>query len=149
MIYRLATSADRPALFDLLTQVDLLTDDLPDDLGTFTLAYDKGTLAGAAGVAVYGTTGLVRSVAVSPAYRDHQIGRQLINAVEKLATDQNLTNLYLITTTADGYFARLGFERVDRSNVPDAIAQTRQFSELCPASSIVMKKEVVPKLQLR
>lgn len=58
-------------------------------------------------------------------------------------------DLYLITTTADGYFKRLDFGRVERSNVPDAIARTRQFSDLCPASSVVMKKEVTPKLELR
>ncbi len=149
MIYRLATTADRPALIDLLTQVDLLTDDLPDDLSTFTMAFDDDKLVGAAGVEVFGTTALLRSVAVSPAYQNKHIGRQIIESSLKIADDQGVNMLYLITTTADRYFKRLGFSRVDRTNVPDTVAQTRQFSDLCPASSVVMQKEVAPKLQLR
>ncbi|MBO0949862.1 arsenic resistance N-acetyltransferase ArsN2 [Fibrella forsythiae] len=149
MIYRLATPTDRPALTELLTQAKLLTDDLPENLGTFILAFDNDTLAGTAGVDIIELTGLLRSVAVAPAYQHQHIGRQLIAAAEKLASDKGIMNLYLITTTADRYFDRLGFERVDRNNVPEAIATTRQFSELCPASSVVMSKSVTPKLQLR
>jgi len=144
MTYRLATTTDRPALIELLTQADLLTDDLPNDLGTFTLAFDADTLAGVAGVEVYGSIGLLRSVAVSPAYQSRQIGRQLIDAVYELAWDSGVVDLYLITTTAEGYFERLGFGGVERSNVPDAVAKTRQFSDLCPASSVVMIKRIEP-----
>jgi amino-acid N-acetyltransferase len=142
MMFRSATPADRPALIELLHQVDLLTDDLPADLTTFTLAVEDETLTGAAGVEVAGSAGLLRSVAVSPTYRQQQIGRHLVDASLKLAADKGLTSLYLITTTSDGYFERLGFSRVDREKVPDAIAQTCQFSDLCPASSVVMLKEL-------
>lgn len=147
MTYRLATTADRPALIELLQQVDLLTDDLPDELGTFTLAFDKDTLAGASGLDVFGPIGLLRSVAVLPSYQRQRIGRHLIELSEELARQRGITNLYLITTAADGYFERLGFERIDRLNVPDAISKTRQFSDLCPASSVVMVSR--PKLALR
>jgi amino-acid N-acetyltransferase len=142
MIFRSATTTDRPALIKLLHEVDLLTDDLPTDLTTFTLAFDAEKLAGAAGVEVVGSTGLLRSVAVSSVYRQHQLGRQLVDASLKLAADNGVTTLYLITTTAEGYFKRLGFSRVDRTNVPETIAQTRQFSDLCPASSVVMLKKI-------
>lgn len=141
MIYRPATPADRPVLITLLTQVDLLTDDLPEDLSTFTLAFDDDKLAGAAGVEAFGPTGLLRSVAVSPVYQQKQIGRHLVDASLKQAHKQGVERLYLITTTADGYFERLGFERVTRTDVPEAIARTRQFSDLCPASSVVMTRK--------
>ncbi|WP_375447235.1 arsenic resistance N-acetyltransferase ArsN2 [uncultured Fibrella sp.] len=149
MIFRSATPADRPALIDLLTEVDLLTDDLPKELGTFTLAFDNDKLVGTAGVEAFGPTGLLRSVAVLPAYQYQKIGRQLIDASVEQATNRGVETLYLITTTADGYFDRLGYSRVDRTNVPEPIAQTRQFSDLCPASSVVMKKDVAPEHQLR
>ncbi len=142
MIYRPATATDRPALVDLLTQVDLLIDDLPSDLSTFTLAFDVDQLVGAAGVEVLESAGLLRSVAVSPERQHQQIGRQLIDASLHLAREKGVTDLYLITTTADGYFERLGFGRVNRTGVPAAIAQTRQFSDLCPASSVVMSKKM-------
>lgn len=135
-----ATEADRPAIIDLLTQADLLTDDLPANLGTFTLACADGQLVGVAGVEMLGKYGLLRSVAVLPAYKGQQIGNQLVDVSILTARNQSVSAIYLITTTADRYFERLGFARVERSNVPDVIAQTQQFSNLCPASAVVMKK---------
>lgn len=147
MTYRPATKADRLAIITLLEEANLLTDDLPIGLGTFRLAYADERLAGVAGLEILGKNGLLRSVAVSPDFRDQKIGNQLVNLIVGLTKFEKITTLYLITTTADGYFERLGFTRVDRTNpavagqaVPDSISQTRQFSELCPASAVVMKK---------
>lgn len=145
MTYRPATEADRPAVSELLVQADLLTADLPADLGTFTLAYTADErLAGVAGLEILGENGLLRSVAVSPDFRNQAIGNQLIRLTIALAESKRVTTMYLITTTADRYFERLGFVRVDRANVPDVIAQTRQFRDLCPASAIVMQKKLAP-----
>ena len=140
MTYRPATEADRPAIIALLEKADLLTDDLPVDLGTFRLALADEKLAGVAGLEILGENGLLRSVAVSPDFRNQNIGNQLVEMIIALAKSEKITTLYLITTTADQYFERLGFTRVDRVSVPDTIAQTRQFSELCPASAVVMYK---------
>lgn len=145
MLYRPATEADRPAVSALLKQADLLTDDLPTDLGTFTLAYAADErLAGVAGLEILGENGLLRSVAVSPDFRSQYIGNQLVGLTVNLAESKTIKTIYLITTTADRYFERLGFVRVDRASVPDTIAQTRQFSDLCPASAIVMQKKLAP-----
>ena len=35
-----------------------------------------------------------------------------------------------------------GFQRVDRQDVPEAIQQTQQFSDLCPTSAIMMKRTI-------
>lgn len=48
--------------------------------------------------------------------------------------------LYLLTTTAAGFFADRGYERVDRSVVPAPVRGTTQFSTLCPESATVMRK---------
>lgn len=147
MTYRPATEADRPAIVALLKQADLLTDDLPADLGTFRLSVADEQLAGVAGIEILGENGLLRSVAVSPNFRRKTIGNQLIDSLVGLAHSYHVTTIYLITTTADVYFERLGFVHVDRTNVPDAIAQTQQFSELCPASAVVMKKIIATELR--
>ena len=141
MSYRRATEADRPAIITLLEQANLLTDDLPTDLGTFRLAFADEKLAGVAGLEILEENGLLRSV-VSLNFRNQKIGNQLIEVIVELAKSEKITALYLITTTADLYFERLGFSRVDRANVPDNIARTRQFSNLCPVSAVVMSKEL-------
>lgn len=139
MTYRPATPDDRPALIALLTQAQLPINDLPADLGTFLLAKsDEGELIGAAGIEPLGDVGLLRSVVVSPAYRGQYIGQTLVDGLLQAAQHNGLTDLYLITTTADAYFERLGFRYISRDDVPEAIAQTYQFSTGCPDSAVVM-----------
>ena len=54
------------------------------------------------------------------------------------AQQQGVTNLYLLTNSAENYFKVLGFSPVLRSNVPLAIQNAAQFSSLCPDSATVM-----------
>lgn len=46
--------------------------------------------------------------------------------------------LYLLTLTAEDYFATRGFARVGREHVPETVMQSREFLGLCPASAIAM-----------
>lgn len=137
---RPAEPANQMQVAELLQQVDLPTDDLPTGLPGFMVAFDGNRLVGSAGIEPYNSVGLLRSVAVNPNYRDHKLGRQLVDAVLKAAQQQGIREAYLITTTADQYFERYGFERVERTNVPTAVAVTQQFSQLCPSSAVIMKK---------
>jgi amino-acid N-acetyltransferase len=47
--------------------------------------------------------------------------------------------VYLLTTTAEGYAARGGFERIERGEVPPGILALPQFRALCPASAACMR----------
>lgn len=125
---------------ELLQQTDLLTDDLPTDLSGFWIAQQGSLIVGVAGIEEFGHTGLLRSVAVHPDYRNQHIARQLLDQLLTEARIHGLTSLYLITTTAPVYFERYGFATISRTTVPEAIRQTRQFSELCPASATAMHK---------
>jgi len=49
---------------------------------------------------------------------------------------------YLLTTSAALFFESLGFCRIDRAVAPEAILRTRQSASLCPASAILMVKEL-------
>lgn len=130
---------DKTAVVSLLEQVDLLTQDLPDDLPNFVIAKEDATPVGVAGLETFGSVGLLRSVAVAPNQQGKGIAPQLIGRLLEAAQAIHLHDLYLITTTADGYFTRFGFAPVSREQVPDPIQQTQQFSGLCPSSAIVMK----------
>lgn len=137
-----ARPEDKAAVVSLLQQGNLLTDDLPTDLPDFVIAKEQDAYVGVAGLERFGSIALLRSVAVDPNYQGKQVGAQLVGQLLKTAKADGLGELYLITTTADRYFARHGFRTVPRQDVPAAIQQTRQFSDLCPSSAIVMKRLV-------
>ena len=129
-----------PGLAQLLTQNQLPVEDLPAGLPNFWLALDGEKLVGSVGFETYDTVALLRSLCVDAAYRNRALARQLYDRALDEAKKQGIQALYLLTTTADGYFLRLGFVPVERSAVPDAIMKTSQFSSLCPSSATVMKK---------
>lgn len=135
-----AQPADREAVIALLEQGQLLTEDLPTGLPDFVIAKYEQTPVGVAGLERFGPVGLLRSVAVDPHHQGKQIAAQLVGRLLEAAQASNLQEVYLITNTADRYFERYGFQTVNRQEVPTAIQQTQQFSDLCPSSAIVMKR---------
>ena len=102
----------------------------------------NGMLIGVVGVEVYKTVGLLRSLAVEAAFRQGGVGRALVAHAETWAVQCQVNELYLLTTTAAGFFAHLGYEVVSRSEAPKAIARTTQFEGLCPSSSTFMRKKL-------
>lgn len=66
----------------------------------------------------------------------------LVGEAERRARAAGVGVLYLLTTTAAGFFERLGYRQTDRAAAPREIAATRQFSGLCPASSAFMVKSL-------
>ncbi|OJV19157.1 MAG: amino acid acetyltransferase [Dyadobacter sp. 50-39] len=137
-----ARPEEKELVVSLLEEADLLTEDLPGSLHNFLLAKQDGTLVGVAGLELFGLVGLLRSVAVKPVHQGKGIAGQMVERLLAGADKQGLQEVYLITTTADHYFDRYGFIAVNRAQVPEAIQQTRQFSGLCPSSSVVMKRNL-------
>jgi amino-acid N-acetyltransferase len=121
----------------LLVAQRLPTDDLHDPTITLVGAFVDDTLVGVIGLQVCDEVAMLRSLAVDPAHRDRGIAAALCERVFVLAGERDL---YLLTESADGYFARLGFEQVERANLPAAIRATQQFSALCPSSARVMRR---------
>jgi amino-acid N-acetyltransferase len=139
---RRATRSDRPAVERLLLGLHLPTAGVADWIDRFWIADHRGRLVGVAGVEQYGDAALLRSVAVDPSWRDTGIGRTLVETVLATARAEGAHSVYLLTTTADGYFPRFGFERVTRDEVPESLRASVEFREACPASAVVMRKTV-------
>jgi amino-acid N-acetyltransferase len=95
-------------------------------------------IVGAAGVEVYGRSGLLRSVAVDPAWRGRGLGMQLTRERLAWAEARGLDTVYLLTTTAAGFFPRLGFAPVDRDAVPATVRESTQFAGVCPSTAAVL-----------
>lgn len=125
----------------LLADAQLPVADLSSSRSLGLLGFrERGRLVGVVGVELYGSVGMLRSLVVAPAHRNTGLGMTLVSNAETKAAEQGVESLYLLTTTAAQFFARLGYEAVPRSEAPAAIAATAQFSELCPASSTFMRK---------
>lgn len=97
-------------------------------------------LVGVVGVELHGTAGLLRSLAVDERQRTKGYGRDLVARAERWALQQGVKTLYLLTTDAAGFFGRLGYQAMPRSEAPAAIAGTAQFAGLCPSSAHCMRK---------
>lgn len=132
---------EEAALEQLLATAELPTEDLtPEMLEHFLAAHVDHALVGAIGLEPFGDAGLLRSLAVDEAHRGTGLGSKLVEALEEHARDQGVRELYLLTTTAEDFFLKLGYRRLPREQAPDAIAATAQFSQLCPSSSAFMVK---------
>lgn len=131
---------DAAALAALLAGAGLPHADIAPHLGNFVVAELAGELVGAGGYEDCGEgIGLLRSFAVRPDWRGRGLGRRLFRAVAARARQAGLSEFYLLTTTARDWFAGLGFAVVARESAPAPIRATRQFSELCPASAVLMR----------
>ncbi|HEY0016117.1 MAG TPA: arsenic resistance N-acetyltransferase ArsN2 [Longimicrobium sp.] len=140
-----ARASDFPAIVRLLTDAALPHDDLtPEHLRHFLVLRDGDGIAGVVGMEVADDAGLLRSLAVSEGRRGGGLAARLVDALEARAASAGIRTLYLLTTTAEDFFARRGYARADRAAVPDAIAATPEFRGICPASAACMSKALVP-----
>ena len=124
----------------LLSTEKLPTDDLAEQLDNFLVALENDELIGVAGMEVFGQSALLRSVAVRPAYRNKNIAGKLVQGIENLAYEKNIKAIYLLTETASGYFFKMNYLQIIRSEVPADVQGSSEFSFVCPQSAIVMKK---------
>ena len=118
-----------------------------DDLGTshldhFFVIKDQDRIVGSVGLEKCGELGLLRSLAITESMRGQGLGLQLVKQIETYARSQQITALYLLTTTADQFFAYLGYQKTPRETAPAPLQKTAEFQSICPASAICMKKEI-------
>src|SRR5512143_2720688 len=114
ILFRASTSADDVQLRELLESVGLPAADVATGPQEYVLAYDGERLVGAIGLEQVGKDGLARSLAVAGRWRGRGIARELHEHLLALALLRKIRTLYLLTTTAEGFAAKRGFERVAR-----------------------------------
>ncbi|WNJ21499.1 arsenic resistance N-acetyltransferase ArsN2 [Pontibacter sp. G13] len=128
---------DLTKVADWLRKLNLPTDDLHAGIEFYGIPADDEWLF-LAGIEPFGSDGLLRSVGVSPAQQGSGIGSEAIRQLLDVAGSQ-YQDLYLLTTTAEVFFSRLGFERISREEVPATIQSSAEFADICPVSAAVMK----------
>jgi N-acetylglutamate synthase-like GNAT family acetyltransferase len=127
-----------PGLNDALVASDLPIEDL-DYVGRsfFRATTQDGDVVGYSGIEDCDGDVLLRSVVVLPEHRGQNLGAMMVR--ETVACMDGKSGVFLATTSAASFFVKLGFEAVDRGNVPANVLATQQLSSICPASATVMK----------
>jgi len=133
------TVNDLPAILALLRSCELLESGVAEAIDEFLVARADATLLGCAGLEAYGDLGLLRSVAVEARARKSGLGRELVEGVVASARARRIRELFLLTTTASGFFEQLGFVVVARNAVPTAIAESWEFRVGCPQTALPMR----------
>ncbi len=133
-----ASGNDLDRIEELLRSSKLTTEGVRDMLGSMIVARIEGRIVGVAGLEEHGKQGLLRSVAVEPAFRSKGLGRHLSERIKRMASERGIRHLYLLTEGADGFFAGIGFEVVDRASVDGPVATSDEFARLCPSSATAM-----------
>jgi amino-acid N-acetyltransferase len=119
-----------------------ISDITGEHLEHFFFVGSDGSPTGLIGLELYGTDALLRSLVVAENARGKGLGSTLIDHAERYAASKGVRSIYLLTTTAEAFFKRLGYEHIERSTAPPSIEQTREFAGLCPASSAFMSKRI-------
>ncbi len=140
---RPAVAKDLQDVKTLLSACDLPADGLEQQFGgSYCVAELHEEMVGVGGVEVYDPYGLLRSVAVSPAWKSKSVGEAVIKDRLAWAKSRGLSAVFLLTTTAAGYFERFGFRSIVRDAVPSEIKKSAEFFSVCPQSATVMVKSL-------
>ena len=142
MNYRNASIADLEQIKELLSSSKLPSDDAADHIDNFIVYEEERIIIGVGGLEAYGTTGLVRSIAVKPKNQKKGIGKSIYKSIEHKAYELGLNTLYLLTESAVEYFAKLGFIVKERTDIPVSVMNTKQYKALCPSTAILMFRKL-------
>ncbi|MBD0279388.1 MAG: GNAT family N-acetyltransferase [Flavisolibacter sp.] len=136
-----ATQNNFSAALALLKKNHLPTEDITDITHLFVVAENDDVL-GTIALEYKGGDGLLRSLCVAHGDRSKGMGGQLVHFIEAYAKERGVRHLWLLTTTAAQYFQQKGYTAIEREETPEVIRNTSEFASVCPASAVVMKKEL-------
>ncbi|HMK82487.1 MAG TPA: arsenic resistance N-acetyltransferase ArsN2 [Candidatus Bathyarchaeia archaeon] len=139
-------SASKEELADILALLDeceLPKEGLAAYLPTILVARVMDSVVGCAALELYQEYALLRSVAVKPLFRGRGLGMRLTRAALDLAKHHQVSVVYLLTETAIKFFVKLDFKPIQRSNVPQKVQSSIQFTTLCPDTATVMMISLV------
>lgn len=134
---RPANETDLEAISSLLRANGLPLDGVSDCIEDFIVADLNGEIVGSIAIERYDHYGLLRSAAVSTSARGKGIGATLVQRILDDAKRMGVTDVYLLTETAQDYFPRFGFDRIDRSVIPPALNESAELKGACCLDSAI------------
>jgi amino-acid N-acetyltransferase len=140
-----ALPTDEPTIKELLSSCRLPHEDLTSEhLHHFWVLKKQSQIIGVVGLEIFRPLAFLRSLAIDPKYRNQGLGSQLTQQAEKYGDSLELQALYLLTMTAEDFFAKRGYKKVPREAIPNQIQGTAEFRSLCPATAVCMVKFIEP-----
>jgi amino-acid N-acetyltransferase len=136
---RKATSADFNSVASLLQSASLPLDGVAEHFQNFVVAEDGNEIVGAIGLELYGETALLRSAVVRPSMQNKGTGSMLYNALIEHASSLGVRRMVLLTTTAEKYFERKGWKKIDTKSLSGAITTSAEFTGACPSTATCME----------
>ena len=125
-----------------LTAAGLPAAGVAEHLGSFLIAEKGKECVGVGGLEIYGDVALLRSLAVRQQERHSGIGATLLEQLMTNAHSRGVIRLVLLTTTAEHYFVRKGFVRIDRSTLSGPITGSKEFTGACPSTAVCMELSI-------
>ncbi|MFQ5834073.1 MAG: arsenic resistance N-acetyltransferase ArsN2 [Candidatus Thorarchaeota archaeon] len=141
-----ASKKDLPGIVVFLQDTDLPPDGIEPHVDDFLIIRSPHVVAGpeiligCVGLEIYDKYALLRSLAVHPDFQGRGIGKQLVSSIIERARVKGIGQLYLLTDTAEEFFRKIGFESVDREDVPASVRQSIEFTTLCPTAASLTKR---------
>ncbi len=128
---------------ELLSQCGLYNMDISDKkLINFLAARWSGEIVGTIGLEIVSNDGLVRSLAISDKFRGQGVAKDLATAIERYARSKGVNTLYLITTTAENFFTKSGYEGIPRESAPDNVKSLDEFQRFTAKTAVCMYKKI-------
>ncbi|WP_455141399.1 arsenic resistance N-acetyltransferase ArsN2 [Candidatus Hodarchaeum mangrovi] len=134
-----AITQDLSNVLMLLKQVDLPIEGVKDHFQNFFISKEDKMILGCIGIEIYGRVGLLRSLAVHPSFQGRGLGQQLVKRIEEFSIEKGISNIYLLTETAEKFFLKLGYQFIPRDEADPNIKQSIEFTSLCPSAPVMTK----------
>jgi amino-acid N-acetyltransferase len=58
------------------------------------------------------------------------------------AKELGAKEVFLLTDTAEKFFDKAGFQKMNRADAPARISEHKQLTQLCPSSAVLMWKQL-------
>ena len=140
---RLCEPGERSDVLALLAACGLPTEGLADHWEATWVAVNPDApreVLGSVALEFHGPAALLRSLAIREGRRSRGLGQALFEFAMARASDRGVESVALLTTTAEPFFARRGFETVSRDALPESLRASAEFRGACPASATAMVK---------
>ena len=135
-------SPDIDKIKALLKQSNLPYEDIVESVVNFLTEEAADELIGFIGLEQFGKEGLIRSLAIEDSCKSQGLGKKLIEQLILKCKAIGVNRLHLLTTTASDYFLKYGFRISQRDEAPPSVLKSKEFSEICPASSVYMIRDI-------
>jgi amino-acid N-acetyltransferase len=137
-VIRASEPRDLPAVLALLSEAMLPTDGVAEHFHSYFVVDDGGRIVASAGLELRGDAVLLRSLAVAADVRGTGLGAAILRRALHDARGR-AGGIYALTTTAESYLSRFGFQPVPRTSLPQQLLESRELQGACPSSATIMK----------